>query len=172
MWWCGASWGVVSRSRRARGGGTKDRHTQRTDGQTGRAWPLTEPHARPAGTGKRDARGDGSNILGRPGSIAGMAAERVLLLSRLSHAYQWGPALSVGGIACGAAEARPRALWLLPRRRCGWMRNVLTAVYSNQVLCSPQPHPGRAVRMRDGRAFTRRSLYHHSVGERRQPGCV
>ena len=47
---------------RKAGGGTKDRHTRRTDGQTGRAWPLTELHARPAGIGRRDARGDGSDI--------------------------------------------------------------------------------------------------------------
>lgn len=162
---CGASWGVVSRSRRARGGGTKSKgpKTQQQTRRKALASLATHRSARSTG-GNRKTRRE------RRWLQHGRAASQAWPLrgSRSSHASRThtGGALSVGVIACDAAEARPRALWLLPPRGCVWMRDVLTVVCSNQMLCSPQPHPGRAVRMRDGRAFTRRSL-HRSVGERR-----
>jgi hypothetical protein len=89
--WCGASWGVVSRTRRARGGESKDTRRRAGFGEPG--------HLQNCSLDRRDSEDDTRDAMVPtwPGSIAGMVAGRILLLSRLSHAVT---------IACHAAAER------------------------------------------------------------------
>lgn len=61
-------------------------------------------------------------------------------------------------IACDAADERHvLALCGPASAESVWTRDVLTVVCPNQIICSPQPHPGSAARMGEERALTRRS---------------
>ena len=86
--WCGASWGVVvSRSRREReaGGPNLKDHRHRHEGRNLEGFGEPD-HSQNCTLDRRESEDETREAMAptRPGSIAGMVAERVLLLSRLS----------------------------------------------------------------------------------------
>jgi hypothetical protein len=116
------------------------------DTQTGKkALTSLATYTRPAGIGRW------------PGCTTGMVwslGGSCLLLLRLSHAYTCG-SLSVGVIACDAAQGRHGLAFcgcclrgLCMDERCS---DCYVLFKSHPLLSSAEgPHPGKAVRMRDG----------------------